>query len=250
MEDPTSPLLCNHVGKIEGACICIPLIAQGEKLGVLQLVSDTGTVGSYASHGSHPEQQRTLASAFAERIAMALANLRLSESLRASSIRDPLTGLFNRRYLEETLDRELHRAARGDHPVALIMCDVDHLKSLNDTLGHQAGDELLRELGSLLHRQVRGEDLACRYGGDEFLLILPEASLDVALERCEVLRKAVAEMAVPHEGRPLERLSLSLGVAGYPEHGSQPAELMAAADAALRKAKDRGRNRVVRATAL
>ena len=113
----------------------------------------------------------------AEHLALAVANLKLRETLRTQSIRDPLTGLFNRRYMEESLERELRRTIRKKLPLALLMVDVDHFKHFNDTFGHEAGDEILRELARLFQSRLRAEDIACRYGGEEFVLILPDASL-------------------------------------------------------------------------
>ncbi len=156
-----------------------------------------------------------LALTVAEDMALALANLRLRETLRSQAIRDPLTGLFNRRYLEETMERELNRVKRQETSLGVIMMDLDHFKEYNDTFGHSAGDELLSALGILLKSQIRGEDIACRYGGEEFLLILPGASLEVALERAESLRQAVKEMHQHHQG--LKPTTLSLGVAVYPD---------------------------------
>jgi diguanylate cyclase (GGDEF)-like protein len=176
-------------------------------------------------------------------LALALANLRLRETLRSQAIRDPLTGLFNRRYLEETMERELNRVKRQEIPLGVIMMDLDHFKQYNDTFGHSAGDELLSALGILLKTHIRGEDIACRYGGEEFLLILSGASVSIALERAESLRQAVKEM---HQHYPdLKPTTLSLGVAVYPEHGNTGLQLIQSADAALYRAKKAGRDRVM-----
>jgi diguanylate cyclase (GGDEF)-like protein len=181
----------------------------------------------------------------AEDMALALSNLRLRETLRSQAIRDPLTGLFNRRYLEETMDRELSRVKRQRGSLGVIMMDLDHFKEYNDTFGHSGGDELLSALGTLIKGQIRGEDIACRYGGEEFLLILPGASLEVALERAEILRQAVKEMHLRYQG--LKPTTLSLGVAVYPDHGDTGLEIIKAADAALYRAKQAGRDRVMAA---
>ena len=157
-------------------------------------------------------------------MALALANLKLRETLRSQAIRDPLTGLFNRRYLEETMERELNRVKRQGTPLGVIMMDLDHFKEYNDTFGHSAGDELLSALGTLLKSQIRGEDIACRYGGEEFLLILPGASMEIALERAESLRQAVKEMHLHYQG--LKPTTLSLGVAVYPDHGDTGLQLI------------------------
>jgi diguanylate cyclase (GGDEF)-like protein len=186
-----------------------------------------------------------LALTVAEDLALALANLRLRETLRSQAIRDPLTGLFNRRYLEETMEREINRVKRQRTSLGVIMMDLDHFKQYNDTFGHSAGDELLSALGILLKSHIRGEDIACRYGGEEFLLILPGASMEIALERAESLRLAVKEIHLHYSG--LKPTTLSLGVAVYPDHGDNGLQLIQSADAALYRAKNAGRDRVVAA---
>jgi diguanylate cyclase (GGDEF)-like protein len=165
--------------------------------------------------------------------------------LRQRSIRDPLTGLFNRHYLEETLEREIRRAARGERPVAIIMLDLDQFKRFNDDFGHDGGDTLLRELGTFLWTHVRQEDIACRYGGEEFTLVLPDASLDIARQRAEYLREEVKHLNVRHNGQPVGAVSLSLGVAVFPGHGLTGEVVLKAADVALYRAKREGRDRVV-----
>lgn len=164
------------------------------------------------------EQQ---AAVVGERISLAIANLRLREALRTQSIRDPLTGLFNRRYMEETLERELSRAARNEQAVALLMFDLDHFKRFNDTFGHQAGDVLLRALGDFLMHRTRGQDVPCRFGGEEFAVILAGADIEGAQMRAEVLREEVKTLTVQHAGQVLGRISLSAGVAVFPHHGRQ-----------------------------
>ena len=173
------------------------------------------------------------------------ALLKSQALLREQSVRDHLTGLFNRRYLEETLERELLRAVRKHLSLGLIMLDVDNLKQFNDTWGHAAGDEILRELGSLLLRQVRGEDIACRYGGDEFILVLPDASRDVTLERAELICEYAKQFHLQFEGQSLAAVTLSLGVAVSPEHGVTSTGILRTVDAALYRAKNEGRGRVV-----
>src|ERR1041384_3945577 len=127
--------------------------------------------------GRSVETRQRFVMTVAEHIALALANLKLRETLRSQSIRDPLTGLFNRRYMEESLEREMRRASRGRHPVGIIMLDLDHFKKFNDSYGHDAGDALMRIVGNTLQRSIRAEDIACRYRGEGFTFILPEAAL-------------------------------------------------------------------------
>jgi diguanylate cyclase (GGDEF)-like protein/PAS domain S-box-containing protein len=227
---------CRHVGE-PAAYLCAPMMAQGEAVGVLTLLD-------HAAGAAFAEGERQLAQTVADNIALALANLKLRETLRSQSVRDPLTGLFNRRYMEETLERELRRAARGGAPVGVIVLDLDHFKRFNDTFGHGAGDALLRDLGTLLKGQIRGEDVACRYGGEEFVLILPGAPLEVARQRAEHICQETARLSVSYAGQALGPVTVSVGVAIYPDHGAAPVTLLGAADAALYRAKRQGRNQV------
>jgi diguanylate cyclase (GGDEF)-like protein len=185
--------------------------------------------------------------------ARAEAELRaMGEQLKASmqtlaelSITDALTGLYNRRYLDETLRRELLRAERAKLPVAVIMLDVDHFKRFNDTYGHDAGDAVLRSLAGLMQKHARGGDILCRYGGEEFAMIMPEMSCAAAAQRAERLLEATRLLTVEHGGRPLGRVTLSAGVALFPDHGAEGPALLQAADSALYAAKKAGRDRVV-----
>jgi diguanylate cyclase (GGDEF)-like protein/PAS domain S-box-containing protein len=173
------------------------------------------------------------------------ALVRSEARFREQSVRDHLTGLFNRRYLEETLERELLRAARKQLSLGIIMLDVDNLKRFNDTWGHAAGDEILRELGTLLLRHVRGEDIACRNGGDEFIIVLPDASSEVTRERAELIRELAKQIHLQFEGQSLAAVTISLGIAVFPEHGASSTEILKAVDGALYRAKHEGRSRVV-----
>lgn len=240
-------LPCPHLkGRPLLAALCIPMTAQGETMGILHLQSVSTSSNQLSQEKMVlSEIQLQLAKAMAETMALALANLKLRTSLFHQSIRDPLTDLFNRRYLEETLEREIHRAARLQRSVAVIMLDIDHFKRFNDTFGHEAGDALLRELGSFLNKQIRGGDFACRYGGEEFALIFPEVSLKDIRQRAEKLREEIKNLSAQHNGRILESITLSLGVALFPDHGTIGKELLQAADAALYEAKHKGRDRVV-----
>ena len=165
--------------------------------------------------------------------------------LREQSVRDYLTGLFNRRYMEETLERELLRAIRKQLSVGIIMLDVDDFKRINDTGGHAAGDAILRELGSLLLGYVRREDIACRYGGDEFIIVLPDASREVTCGRAQLLCEYAKQFHLQLDGQTRETVTLSLGVAVFPENGSDSAAVLRAADDALYRAKRLGRGQVV-----
>lgn len=217
--------------------ICAPLAAQGEALGVLHLIDRTGA-------GGFDAEELNLIEAVAKQVGLAISNLRLREALRQQSIRDALTGLFNRRYMDETLAREVRRGAREKKPVSVIMLDIDHFKMFNDTFGHEAGDAVLRTLGHFLASTVRGEDIACRYGGEEFAIVLPGASLEAAAHRAEQLRLGAQGLKVDYHGRALGQITLSLGVAVFPQHGSRGDMVVAAADAALYRAKEGGRDQV------
>ncbi|HEY0486004.1 MAG TPA: histidine kinase N-terminal 7TM domain-containing protein [Mycobacteriales bacterium] len=167
---------------------------------------------------------------------------RLRAELQEQAVRDSLTGLFNRRYLDETLTRELARATREDYPVSIALLDVDHFKVLNDTHGHAAGDRMLAAIGHLLAGRVRGGDVACRYGGEELLVVLPRTTGAAATARAEEWRTACAALTVDGLG-----ITVSIGVAAAPANGTDPAALLAAADRALYTAKRTGRDRVVAA---
>ena len=162
--------------------------------------------------------------------------------MRSGSERDPLTDLYNRRHLEISLQRELARALRHGFPVSLLMLDVDHFKTFNDTNGHDAGDEVLRNVAHVLKRHTRAEDVACRYGGEEFLVVLPACPVDDAYAKAEAIREAIAQLHVFSRGIALPRVTASLGIACYPEDGERMEDLIAEADAALYRAKSSGRN--------
>jgi len=229
---------CGHIrAGYSGDYLCVPMMAQGEGLGILHLSSED-------SGQDFTELEQRLASLVGERVGVALANIKLREALRSQSIRDPLTGLFNRRYMEESLERELRRAERNRKCVGVIMIDLDHFKAFNDTFGHDAGDLVLREFGNLLRARTRKEDIACRYGGEEFLLVLPDATLEDTSRRAEQLREATKQLDVHFQGRPLGAITCSMGVAVFPDTAGDRSELVSVADAALYRAKIEGRDRV------
>ncbi len=167
--------------------------------------------------------------------------------LQEQAIRDPLTGLYNRRYLDEALPRELQRAERRKQPIGVIMIDVDHFKRFNDTYGHAAGDTLLRAVGTFLKSHTRGEDIICRYGGEEFILVLPGTLAEDACHRAEELRAGIQTLVAVHQGQTLDKVTASLGIAIFPMHGSNADALVRTADQALYQAKHSGRNQVVMA---
>jgi len=169
----------------------------------------------------------------------------LRERLHEQAMRDRLTGLYNRHYVQGWFGLELRRAQRHGRPVGAIMLDIDHFKRFNDSFGHEAGDLVLRELAGALGRSTRGSDVASRYGGEEFLVLLPECPFDAALRRAERMREDVAKLELRYDDRPLGPVTVSLGVAVFPDHASESEELLRHADEALYLAKQTGRNRVV-----
>ena len=237
-KDATTVIPCLHLSEpLPAISYCVPMQIQGENIGILHIQS--------ASNENLSEPHRQLAYMVVEHAGMALSNLKLREALREQSIRDPLTGLYNRRYMEEALKQQLSRVTRQLHPLGIIMIDIDHFKRFNDTYGHVAGDALLHELGQFLQSHIRGEDIACRYGGEEFMLIMPDASLETAHQRAEQLRQATSQLRLQGVTQFLETITLSIGVAMYPEHGRTIEIVLRAADSALYRAKREGRNRVV-----
>jgi len=190
-------------------------------------------------------EKQQFAVAVAEHVSLALSNMKLRETLRNLSIRDPLTGLFNRRYMEEVLEQELLKAIRYGRSLGVIMLDIDHFKRFNDTYGHEAGDLVLRELSVFLQNHIRLTDIPCRFGGEEFTLILPEADLALTQQRAEQVRQGVAAIRVKVQGQTLASITISEGVAVYPENGPTAQDVLRAADEALYTAKQKGRNHVV-----
>jgi len=233
-----------HV-RSEGTSLSIPLIAHEEALGVLVVQDDCQpsalTRPPCANEAAH---RRQLASAVAEHIALTVSNLDLREALHLQATRDPLTGLYNRRYMEESLDREFHRARRRERPLSLMMLDIDHFKRYNDNYGHAAGDDALRLVGETLLGSVRAEDLACRYGGEEFLLILPECPLEQAGVRADQIRGRLKELYLEREGELPDVVTVSIGVSAFTETTDSVELLIKFADDALYQAKHAGRDRV------
>lgn len=235
----------------DGPAICIPLIANGHAIGTLSVQDNEFpfVISEWKpdSDADTFDRRRQLAVAVAEHIALTVANLQLREDLRLQAVRDPLTGLYNRRYMQEFLDRELHSARRKHRPLAVMMLDLDHFKRYNDNFGHTAGDQALVAVSEALLRSIRAEDVACRFGGEEFALILPECSLGQAAKRAEEIRKRLREFRPPYDDQAASALTVSIGVAAFDETTDRVDLLLKFADDALYRAKRAGRDRVVAA---
>jgi diguanylate cyclase (GGDEF)-like protein len=226
--------------------VCVPMTGQGEALGILHVRRHPDDLGVASELSAAIVEARTRTSlAVAEDIALALANLKLRESLRVQAIRDPLTGLFNRRYMEASLEREIARAARAGSAVTAVMIDIDHFKRFNDTFGHAAADVALRETANTILANLRAEDIVCRFGGEELVLILPDTQLASGAAHADRIRLAVAGQQLSYQGTPLGAITASFGVAACPGHGRSGDALLRAADEALYQAKAEGRNRTV-----
>lgn len=232
---------CAHLAP-EDAChsICVPLGAGGERLGVLSVRPEADAEGSGESRERRRAPRPETVAAVAGHIAVALANLHGRENLREQAVKDPLTGVFNRRQLETALPQEVRRAALGGSRLAVIVCDFDGFKEINDRCGHAAGDALLRAFGQVAAASVRPADVACRYGGDEFVLILPGATLAAAQRRAQALRQAWAKAVPRSAGLGGRAVTLSMGVSAFPEDGTSAECLLEAADAAMYRAKAAG----------
>ncbi len=245
VDGETRTVACRHV--VDAAAewhLCLPLTAQNETLGLLCLCARDEQVFANRGDDRSPDERVKFFVMMADGMALSIASLRLRESLERQAVRDPLTGLFNRRYMVETLDRELIRARRAEQPLSLVMLDIDHFKQINDNDGHGAGDVLLEAVGAQLQKFVRGDDVVCRYGGEEFAIILPGMTADVTGRRIEFLRQEIKALSVIYQGRPLNQVTVSAGIAAFPLHGVTRESLMRATDRALYRSKQEGRDRI------
>jgi len=248
--DGTDGLACPHHQDGEprrGGSFCIPLTAQGDVLGLICIEPQPET----------DEQRQTLelkeealAIAVSEQLALTLSNLKLRETLKQQSIIDPLTSLFNRRYMDETLNRELARASRKSLPLSVIVLDIDHFKNVNDKFGHDAGDTVLRSFAHCVKRSVRDSDMVCRLGGEELVLILTECDKQAALARAEKISADIRLLDIKHGLHYIGRLTASIGVATFPDDGDHADDLIKAADQAMYRAKNAGRDRIMAANAI
>ena len=246
VSEGSGEMVCQHLKPpVSVGSLCIPLMARGRPLGLLVLMGPRQGHLWPDEQGIAGEYRQRLARAVAQQIASALFDIRLQETLRDRASRDPLTGLFNRRTLEETLHRELYRAARRKSKVGFVLFDLDHFKRFNDRFGHAAGDAALREVSAFIQKRTRAEDILCRYGGEEFLLVLSDCTSKNLMRRAEEIREGVKLLRLEHGQRPLGEVTLSAGAALFPDHGRTLDNLFQAADAALYQAKKAGRDRIV-----
>lgn len=235
-------LICNHVNVSSEQALsylCIPLMAQNDIYGLLYMEVSEEPAGAFS------QNQQLLITAFSELTALAFANVRLRENLRYQSMRDPLTGLYNRRYLEDFLLKQIHQSERTKSPISLLMLDLDHFKKINDTYGHDAGDVALKELGKILQEDIRVGDIAARYGGEEFIVAFYNTDEKTIKTRAESIREAVSRLQVKYGAQPVGPITVSIGVAVYPTDGRNTNELIESADKALYFAKTNGKNRIV-----
>ncbi len=243
-----STLYCAHIKEDERPgrdFLCIPIATSQTQLGMLHLEVHSAYDQNRNQQMPNPlESLLELGRTVAEHIALALSNVRMQAKLHVMAIQDPLTGLYNRRYMQEYLEQEIHRARRDDRAIGLILLDIDHFKSINDQFGHHAGDHALNNVAALLKSHVRKGDICCRYGGEEFLFVLPDSSYKDTLSLAEKLRIQVKEMEISYDGRHIGSLTISLGVAAFPEQADTYDGLIKFADNSLYRAKDEGRDRV------
>ena len=214
------------------------MIAKGKALGMLYLRFD--------SPESISELIQELSATVAQNVAMSFANLKLQEKLRYQSLRDPLTRLYNRRFLQESLTKEIDRARRQQQFIGVLMIDIDRFKKFNDLHGHAVGDLVLKEVGKYLRSQIRQYDIACRYGGEELVIVMPNAAIGNIVMRAEEIRLGVKQLKLRHNNRDIEPITISIGVSCFPDDGVETNSLVQAADRALYQAKSAGRDCVRR----
>lgn len=237
---------CTHLAQDSSRPLCVPLVAQEGTVGLLHFVDDkSDSAGDAKEDGTRNEMREQLFRVASEQVTMALVNLRLRTALRDQSIRDPLTQLYNRRYFDQTLEREISRTKRAEGAFSIVMLDVDHFKRINDRHGHDGGDEVLKAVARVLIEEVRTADVPCRIGGEEFCIIAPDTPLAEAGELAERLRQRLKEVALVLSAGTLDQINASFGVAEYPRQARDAKELLSTADNALYKAKEAGRDRIV-----
>lgn len=228
--------VCKHCHQEVGFYLCIPFMDQKEVFGLLHLERES------KEPLSEVEQNKVFR--IASDIALTLVNLKLKNSLKKQATHDLLTGLFNRQYLQDYLEMEFYRVKRKKLELFIILLDIDNFKQFNDNFGHEMGDAILREIGVFLTSNVRGNDIACRYGGEEFIIVMSEITRDIVQKRAELLREGFKELAILSHNKQLKGITISLGVASYPQNGFSIDEVIDAADKAMYHAKELGRDQV------
>ncbi len=243
VEDTTEKVVCSHVTlQHDTGHLCIPMIVQGEILGLFYLAF-LKTVEGNMQDKAKLDRKRNLAITISEQLTLAIANLKLRESLRLQSVQDPLTGLYNRRHMEIYIERESHRARRQKTVMGIIMLDVDHFKKVNDSYGHEAGDKVLKQIGDYLQKSVRIEDMACRYGGEEFTVIIVDTSLDDIEKKMNTICRGIREQVAVTFNDEILKVTVSAGAAAFPTHGNTVLGVLNIADSALYEAKNKGRDK-------
>lgn len=247
-----SSMVCHHLAGAEVSnSMCVPLMGQGEAFGIMHVRTPGLGLGSDAgAQDALSSETQRIVTTISENAAAVFSALRFQESLAQRATRDPLTGAFNRRHMEETFDREMSRARRSGGIVGIAFIDIDHFKKFNDLHGHAAGDALLRDFTAFLQGRVRLEDTVCRYGGEEFVVIFAGGVFDALVERVERMRDEFKRHHVLYRGRSLDGTTFSAGIASFPRNGTTLESVFKRADAALYEAKGRGRDRIVVAAPL
>ena len=241
--NPPTPLSSERPdASMRGWRICLPLNTRAKSMGILALHAPFDPTGNEL--GEDIDRRGHFWGSLAESLAMSVSNLKLQIDLSRQAMRDALTGLYNRRYLTDFIDRELQKFARGAGSFSVLMIDIDHFKTYNDTYGHAGGDAVLVTLGTMLNSWVRRGDIVARNGGEEFVAILTGVDARTAMQRAEDLRLRIQALNITHEGRDLGFVSVSIGVSVYPDHGVEQDALIHAADSAMYLSKQAGRNRV------
>ena len=238
--DHFTTLPCSHMASVgNDQTLCIPLVAHGNTIGLMHL---------YLGDTELSDDQFTLTFTIGEHIGLALANLNLQEKLRDQAIRDPLTGLYNRRFLEESMQHELMRTKRHKQSLSILALDIDHFKRFNDNFGHDAGDYVLKSIATLLGNTIRGEDILCRTGGEELTILLSNTTTEQAIVLANKLCRVVRELNLEFHQSSLGNVTMSIGIATYPQDSEDPDTLLKIADVALYKAKNNGRDQCLHAT--
>lgn len=239
-------LPCPHFEKEKDdrASICIPMRLYGELIGLMHIRFPFPAGESTRTASRKLGSDKQLAVLAARQVGLSMKNLQFREYISGQSAKDPLTGLVNRRFIEEILTREIKKAQREKTPVGVIFMDIDHLGYMNQTYGLETGERIIKDLGAFLGEHFRGKDIPCRWGADEFVVILPGSSAQAALRRAENIRGILKDHAMKSDHMQMRRVTLSMGVVAFPDHGEEAADLLESAKAAVKKAKDEGRNRV------